>query len=93
MERAPAPGTPPYLTLSLRPFLFVAGRVRLQRVAAAVERIVAVLVVQDARKADLPLVTVAAELWVQAQAAAIQVLKTREGEGSPGVILVHGSVT
>lgn len=43
--------------------------------AAAVERIVAVLVVQDACKADLPFVAVATELWIQAQTAAVQVLK------------------
>lgn len=65
----------PYLTLSFLPFLFVAGSVGLQRVAAAVEGIVPVLVVQDARKADLSLVAVATELWIQAQTATVQVLK------------------
>lgn len=65
----------PYFTLSFLPFLFIAGRVGLQRVAAAVEGIVPVLIVQDARKADLPLVAVASKFWIQAQAAAIQVLK------------------
>lgn len=54
----------PYLTLSFLPFLFIAGSVGLQRVAAAVEGIVAVLIVQDARKADLPLVALAPELWI-----------------------------
>lgn len=43
--------------------------------AAAVERIVSVLVVEDARKADLPLVALAAEIWVQAHAAAVQILQ------------------
>lgn len=38
----------------------------------------AVLVVQDARKADLPLVAVATELRIQAQTAAIQVLKAAD---------------
>lgn len=65
----------PYPTLSFLPFLFIAGRVGLQRVAAAVEGIVPVFIIQDARKADLPLVAVATELWIQAQTAAIQVLK------------------
>lgn len=46
--------------------------------AAAVERIVAVFVIQDARKADLPLVAVTTELRIQAQTAAVQVLKTRD---------------
>lgn len=71
---AALPSTP-YLTLSFLPFLFIAGSVGLQRVAAAVERIVPILIVQDARKADLPLVAVATELWIQAQSAAVQVLK------------------
>lgn len=52
--------------------------------AAAVERIVPVFIIQDAREADLPLVAVATELRVQAQAAAVQVLKT--GDASPGVM-------
>ncbi len=65
----------PDLTLSLLGLLVVAGGVRLQRVAAAVERIVSVLVVQDAGEADLPLVAMAAELGVQTQAAAVQILK------------------
>lgn len=43
--------------------------------AAAVQRIVAVFVVQNAREADLPLVAMAAQLRVQTQTAALQVLK------------------
>lgn len=74
----------PYLTLSFLPFLLIAGGVGLQRVAAAVERIVAVFIIQDARKADLPLVAVTAELRIQAQAAAVQVLKT--GDALPRVM-------
>lgn len=66
----------PHLTLGFLPLLFITGGVGLQRVAAAVERVAPVFIVQDARKADLPLVAVAAELRVQAQAAAVQVLKT-----------------
>lgn len=69
----------PYLTLSFLPFLFIAGGVGLQRVAAAVEGVMAVLIVQDAREADLPLIAVAAQLWIQAQTAAVQVLKGGEG--------------
>lgn len=68
--------TAPYLTLRFLPFLFITGCVGLQRVAAAVERVVSILVIQDARKADLPLIAVATELRVQAQTAAVQVLKT-----------------
>ncbi|KAF3857418.1 hypothetical protein F7725_009277 [Dissostichus mawsoni] len=41
------------------------GGVGLQRVAAAVERIVAVLVVKDTCEADLPLVALASEVRVQ----------------------------
>ena len=64
-----------HLTLSfLRPFV-VAGSVRFQRVAAAVERVVPVFIIQDARKADLPLVAMPAELWIQTQSAAVQILK------------------
>lgn len=74
----------PSLTLGFLPFLFLAGSVGLQRVAAAVERIVPVLIVEDAGKADLPLVAVATELRVQAQAAAIQVLNA--GNALPRVI-------
>lgn len=55
--------------------LVVVGGVRLERVAAAVERVVAVLVVQDAGEADLPLVAVAAKVGVQTQAAAVEVLQ------------------
>lgn len=76
--------TTPHLTLSFLPFLFLTGGVGLQCVAAAVERIVPVLIIQDARKADLPLVAVTTELWIQAQTAAIQVLET--GEALPRVI-------
>lgn len=43
--------------------------------AAAVERVVAVLVVEDSRKADLPLVALAAEIRVQPQAAAFKILR------------------
>lgn len=74
----------PDLTLSFLPFLFLAGSVGLQRVTAAVERIMPVLIVKDAGKAYLPLVAVATELRVQAQAAAIQVLKA--GNALPRVI-------
>lgn len=63
------------LTLSLLGLLVVAGGVRLQRVAAAVERVVPVFVVEDPREADLPLVAMAAELRVQTQTAAVQVLQ------------------
>lgn len=69
--------TAPDLTLGFRRLLVVAGDVGLERVAAAVERVVAVLVVQDAGKADLPLIAVAAQLRVQAQTAAVQVLQAR----------------
>ena len=62
------------LTLSFLVLLIVARGVRLQGVAAAVERVVAVFVIEDARKADLPLVAMAAELWVQAQTTAVEVL-------------------
>lgn len=65
----------PDLTLSFLGLLVIAGGVRLQSVAAAVERIVPVLIIKDARKADLPLVAVAAELRVQTQAAAVQILQ------------------
>lgn len=61
--------------MSLGGLLVVAGDVRLEGVAAAVERVVSVLVVQDAGEADLPLVAVAAQLGVQTQAAAVQVLQ------------------
>lgn len=61
--------------MSLGGLLIVAGDVRLEGVATAVERVVSVLVVQDAGEADLPLVAVAAQLRVQTQAAAVQVLK------------------
>lgn len=64
-----------WLTLSLLGLLLLPRGVRLQRVAAAVQGVVAVLVVQDAGEADLPLVAMAAQLWVQAQPAAVQVLK------------------
>lgn len=67
----------PSLTLSLLGLLIIAGGVRLQSVAAAVEGIVPVFVVEDARKADLPLVAMAAELRVQTQAAAVQILQTK----------------
>lgn len=67
----------PSLTLSLLGLLIIAGGVRLQSVAAAVEGIVPVFVIEDARKADLPLVAMAAELWVQTQAAAVQILQTK----------------
>lgn len=63
------------LTLGLGGLLLIAGGVGLQGVAAAVERLVPVLVVQDAGEADLPLVAMAAELRIQTQAAAVQVLK------------------
>lgn len=63
------------LTLSLLGLLVVAGGVRLQSVAAAVERVVPVFIVEDAREADLPLIAMAAELWVQTQTAAVQVLQ------------------
>lgn len=66
----------PDLTLSFWGLLLVTGGVRLQRVAAAVERIVSVLVIEDAREADLPLVAMAAELRVQTQATAVQILQT-----------------
>lgn len=69
----------PDLTLSFLRLLVIAGGVRLQRMAAAVERIVPVLVIEDARKADLPLIAMTAELRVQTQTAAVQILKaTRE---------------
>lgn len=58
--------TAPDLTLGFWRLLVVAGDVGLERVAAAVQRVVAILVVQDAGKADLPLVAVAAQLRVQA---------------------------
>lgn len=61
--------------MSLLRLLVVTGGVGLQRVAAAVERIVSVLVVEDAREADLPLVAMAAEVGVQTQAAAVQILQ------------------
>lgn len=61
--------------MSLLRLLVVAGGVGFQRVAAAVERIVSVLVVEDAREADLPLVAMAAEVGVQTQAAAVQILQ------------------
>lgn len=70
----------PSLTLSLLGLLIIAGSVRLQSVAAAVEGIVPVFVVEDACKADLPLVAMAAELWVQTQAAAVQILQTKQVE-------------
>lgn len=60
--------------------LVVAGGVRLQRMAAAVERIVSVLVIEDARKADLPLIAMAAELRVQAQTAAVQILQATQAD-------------
>lgn len=65
------------LTLSLLGLLVITGGVRLQSVAAAVEGIAAVFVVEDAGEADLPLVAVAAEVRVQAQAAAVQVLRKK----------------
>lgn len=69
----------PDLTLSFLRLLVIAGGVRLQRMAAAVERIVPVLVIEDARKADLPLIAMTAELRVQTQTAAVQILQaTRE---------------
>lgn len=73
-SKAVLPSTP-YLTLSFLPLLFITGSVRLQRVAAAVKGIVPVLIIQNARKADLPLIAVATKLRIQAQTAAIQVLK------------------
>lgn len=76
--------TTPYLTLGFLPFLFITGGVGLQRVAAAVERIVPVFIIQDAREADLPLVAVTTQLRIQAQTAAIQVLNT--GEALPRVM-------
>lgn len=68
-------GVPPDLTLSFLGLLVIAGGVRLQRVAAAVERIVSVLVIKDACEADLPLIAMAAEVRVQTQAAAVQILQ------------------
>lgn len=73
-SKAVLPSTP-YLTLSFLPLLFITGSVRLQRVAAAVKGIVPVVIIQNARKADLPLIAVATKLRIQAQTAAIQVLK------------------
>lgn len=61
--------------MSLGGLLVIAGDVRLESVAAAVERVVSILVVQDAGETDLPLVAVAAQLGVQTQAAAVQVLQ------------------
>lgn len=61
--------------MSFLGLLVIAGGVRLQRMAAAVERIVSVLVIKDAREADLPLVAVTAKIWVQTQAAAVQILQ------------------
>lgn len=48
------------LTLGLRSLFVVAGDVRFKCVTAAVERVMSVLVVQDAGEADLPLIAVAA---------------------------------
>lgn len=70
----------PDLTLSFLWLLVVAGCVRLQRMAAAVERIVSVLVIEDAREADLPLIAMAAELWVQTQTAAVQILQATQAD-------------
>lgn len=89
--------TTPDLTLNFLRLLLVAGGVGLQRVAAAVERIVAVLVVKDTCKADLPLVALASEVRVQTQAAAVQILQpTREQILSfcskNGMFLLHFTV-
>lgn len=65
----------PDLTLSLLGLLVIAGGVWLQSVAAAVEWIMSIFIIKDARKADLPLIAMAAELRVQAQAAAVQILQ------------------
>lgn len=43
--------------------------------AAAVERIMSVFVIKDASKADLPLIAMTAEFWVQTQTAAVQILQ------------------
>lgn len=68
-------GATPDLTLNFLLLLVVGRAVGLQRVAAAVERVVSVFVVEDTREADLPLVALAAEVRVQAQAAAVQILR------------------
>lgn len=52
------------LTLTLLHLLLFTCSVRLERVAAAVERVVSILIIQDACKADLPLISVTTELWV-----------------------------
>lgn len=70
----PCRSTTPDLTLGFLHLLVITGDVRLQSVAAAVERIVPVFIVKDARKADLPLVAMTAKLWVQTETAAIQIL-------------------
>lgn len=67
------------LTLSLRSLLVVAGDVRFEGVTTAVERVTSVLVVQDASKADFPLVAVAAQIGVETQTAAVQVLRKVSG--------------
>lgn len=67
--------TTPDLTLNFLRLLLIAGGVRLQRMAAAVKRIVSILVIKDACKADLPLIAMAAEVRVQAHAAAVQILQ------------------
>lgn len=61
--------------MSLGGLFVIACDIRLEGVAAAVERVASVLVVQDAGEADLALIAVAAQLGVQPQAAAVQVLR------------------
>lgn len=59
---------------------FVTGGVGLECVAAAVQGVVAVLVIQDPREADLPLVAVPTQLGVQPEPTAVQVLKVTDGK-------------
>lgn len=52
------------LTLSVLCLLVIAGGVRLQCMAAAVEWIVSILIIENACKADLPFVAMAAKVWI-----------------------------
>lgn len=66
--------------MSFLRLLVITGGVRLQRMAAAVERIVPVFIIEDARKADLPLIAMTAELRVQTQTAAVQILQATRAQ-------------